>query len=250
MERPKHKQKNHRILFAALAVVCIAALSIGTVTLSRYVQKRQDQRLATPVNFYFESDYLKEETEKAFYYIDPEVGSFQIALYNSADLQRWTTYAIPYTVTATGATVTESAQGTLAGGTQSTAQLTITPTVTGGGEFTVTARSFSPYTKTLTATFQLAPGNQYIVEDEAGNTAAVLTITCIDDGGPIGLSLPNGVVPDATDGRVSPSGSGYVFRSPGPGVYSLVLLKTDNTANLSRGNTAFAGGIDLISSSD
>lgn len=242
--RHSGEKKNSRLWLAAAAAFCIAVLSAGTLTLSRYVLRQREQQLATPQNFYFESDYLKESAEKAFYFIDPKTDSFQITLYNAADLHRWAASDISYTVTATGADVEDSGHGLLKGAQPSTGLLTITPTLT-EGEFTVTAQASAPYEKLLTATFRLARGNQYHVEDTQGNTAAVLTITCIDNGGPISLLLPAGVVPDTTDDRVAPAENSYVFAAPGPGVYSLVLLKADHMADLSCGSTAFAGSIDL-----
>lgn len=245
MKHVKSFTSSKKRLFGILALLAaVALLSFGGFTAARYVLQQQQDGAATAQKFYFTSDYLKEGTENATYFIDPKTHSFQVALYNTADLQRYASTNIQYTVTETGAKVEDSTNGTLNGKKGSAAQVTITPTVD-KGEFTVTAQATAPYQKTLTATFKLALGNQYKVEDATGNTAAMLTITCIDDGGQILLSLPSGVVPDATDGRVTPEGNGYKFKAPDSGVYSLVLLKTDKNKNLSCESKAFANSITL-----
>lgn len=245
MNHDKSFSPNKKRLFRlGMLLAAAVLLALGGITAARYVQQHRQDGVASAKEFYFTSNYLKESKENATYFIDPKIGSFQIALYNTEDLQRQTAKDIRYTVTAEGAGVEDSANGTLTGEQQSMALLTVSPTVA-EGKVTVTAKAFSPYQKELTATFELALGNQYQVEDETGNTAAVLTVTCTDDGGSISIILPDGVVPDATDGRVDSESGEYKFTAPGPGVYSLVLLKTNKNVDLSCDSTAFANQISL-----
>lgn len=226
MKRPSiHTHVARRRVPAAAALAVAVVLALAGFAAARYVMQQQEDGLATATDFYFTSDYLKEGG--ASYYIDPSTKDFAIELRNYADDLRTTSGDISYKVETTNAAATDAGAGMLARGAQSTAKVTVTPN-SEVQEFTVTATSTSPYAQTLTATFIRAKGNHYTVEDAPGNAAAVLTMTCADSGGPITLDLPSGVIPDATDGRVS----GNTFKPVDSGVYSLVLLKTNASLNL------------------
>ena len=115
--------------------------------------------------------------------------------------------------------------------------LVVTPTTkpeNSGGpleleEIKVVAESESPYKKTLTGVFKRQLGNQYVVEDEAGHIAAVLTMVCGDGEKDIRITLPSGVIPDEADIRIKDyKDDQCTFRSPGYGIYSLVLLKSED----------------------
>lgn len=240
MERPSvHTHVARRRVPAAAVLAVVVVLALAGFAAARYVIQQQQDGLATATDFYFTSDYLKESSESATYYIDPGTKDLTVELRNFADDLRTTSGDISYSVSAVGATVTDTGVGALAKGVQSTAKITVAPSF-GAQEFTVTATSTSPYAQELTAKFILAKGNHYTVEDMSGNTAAVLTMTCADSGGPIKLVLPSGVIPDATDSRVT----GSTFEADGPGVYSLVLLKTNKNADLS-GSGEFANEITV-----
>ena len=227
-KRPSiHTHVARRRVPAAAVLAVAVVLALAGFAAARYVMQQQQDGLATATDFYFTSDYLKESGENATYYIDPSTDDFTVELRNFADDLRTTSGGISYSVNATNASVA-SGSGMLKGTERSTAKVTVTPS-SGVQEFTVTATSTSPYAQELTATFILANGNHYTVEDASGNTAAVLTMTCADSGGPITLDLPSEVIPDATDGRVR---SENMFTADGPGVYSLVLLKTNASLNL------------------
>lgn len=53
-------RKRNKPLIAILILVVITALSIGTITFSRYVLHSEEDELYVPTNFVFLSDYLKE----------------------------------------------------------------------------------------------------------------------------------------------------------------------------------------------
>ena len=82
-------------------------------------------------------------------------------------------------------------QGTIKAGEKSTVPISVIPAdkPEGGGgtveleEIRVVAESVFPYKKTLTGcNFKRQLGNQYVVEDESGRNAAVLTMVCADWG--------------------------------------------------------------------
>lgn len=248
--RPQHKkavpkQKKRGGLLLAAVVLTTAALITG-LTMAKYVQQwKSEPALADAKAFYFTSDLLKDVDENASYTIDTQTTSFTFTLGNAADSQRVTGESITYNVQVTGGTV-DHASGSLPGGTAQNAKITVTPAA-GVNEITVSATSGAPYAKTLTAKFLLAPGSRYMVEDQSGNTAAVLTIVCTGSEKEILLTLPQGVVPDATDARVTKTENGFRFQPPGPGAYSLVLLKADANLNLHEAETAFADTIVIKS---
>ena len=238
------EENKRRLLPLLVLLVSILLLSFTGFTAARYVLQQQRDGVAAAQNFYFTSDLLKDESENASYYIDPKAANFTVHLYNFADSKRTTAKTIRYAITTDNAAITDSASGSLTGNNQNTGTITITPNE-GASTVTITVTS-SPYKKVLKATFTLALGNRYTVEDASGNTAAVLTMTCTDDAKNIPLTLPSGVIPDATDTRVTlPADGEYLFTSPGEGVYSLVLLKSTPAVSLSRTETAFADTINI-----
>lgn len=236
-----------RLLPAALPAA-ILLISFAGITAARYVTQHQKAGIASAQDFYFTSDLLKENPpEDTFYYIDPQSGDFQLNVYNYADSQRITSTDISYTysiVNGTDGSSGTNGSGLLSGGAENTGLITVSPGQD-SSDVTVSVTATSPYQKTLSATFKMALGNQYLVDDKTGGTAAVLTVTCTDSAKNIPLLLPDNVIPDATDDRIVSSDGGYIFRSPGCGVYSLVLLKLAPSADLSRDSTPFADQINL-----
>lgn len=168
------RKKKNNVLLAALVVACIAVLSIGTATLSRYVQKSEDQQVATPVNFYFESDYLKEGGATYTVY----TGSVNIKIANHDGLNI-TNDTISYTIEGTGDTGTQ----TLNGGLENSADYTLSGEK--GETKKVTVTSSYPYAKTLSATF--------LFQDPGENTVYKVT----DQGYYLTLDLYTGAKADA-----------------------------------------------------
>lgn len=80
-----------------------------------------------------------------------------------------------------------------------------------------------------------------------GNAAAVLTITKGDDSTFLNIKLPEGVVPDATDSRVTKQGDvGFQIKSDETGVFSIVLLKKNKSIDLhTEGSVPFADQIEI-----
>lgn len=219
-------------------------------------------------------------TEGPVYYIDPKTTDFNVKLYNFADTTRVTSSDIKYTLSVTGGTVSSVSpsptERILHGSAPSEAVISIIPDLeaasasgqsdpvnsgseqrnpaqndpvkNGCGQITVTATSSSPFSKTLKATFIPVLGNTYSIEDSPDYLAAVLTMTCTDSPKDITLILPSNVMPDETDRRVKKivgKDNAYTFASPGKGVYSLTLLKSDSSMDLTAHDKLFASEIDL-----
>jgi hypothetical protein len=225
-----------------LVLLTTALLTFTGITAARYVMQSRQSGIVEAEKFYFTSDLLKEQAEEAIYYIDPKTIEFTVKLFNFEDSKRITAEEIQFSAVVEGGG--GGVSSSLSGGTKTEQSITAIPEA-GKSEIKVTVTSSSPFEKILTAKFLLARGNRYIVEDAAGYTAAALTITCTDSGKTISLTLPAGVIPDATDGRVKASGGGYTYTVPGPGVYSLVLLKSDPQKDISKGDTDFADAIQF-----
>lgn len=227
----------------AILIILIAIFSLSGITLARYVMEKREQGIVEADDFYFTSDLLKAPSANAKYYIDPKDTTFQITLMNFSDAFRITEKDINYTVEVENGTANPTS-GMLTGKSAQSAAIMITPD--NSGDVTVTVTSTSPYEKSLSAVFHRSLGNQYEVEDISGHRAAVLTMTCIDDGKAIKIILPSGVIPDESDHRVTKADGAntYSFASPGMGVYSLVLLKEDLSVELS-GEGAFGDEINI-----
>lgn len=246
MKRPhlEDVKKNIPVSLAVILFAAVALLFTGIVT-ARYIMQEQNSGILAAQDFYFTSNFLKADPDAA-YYIDPQSGGFKVELYNYEDSKRITPENITYNVTVTNGT-SDQASGTFSANAAEKATLTITP-VSGAKKVTVTVTSTAPYQKTLTAVFHLTAGNTYSVTDATGNTAAALDM--IYTGGEsnsISLTLPSGIIPDATDDRITQKDSvanTYTYTFPKAGVYSLVLLKSDASVSFS-GSGTFTDSIAL-----
>ena len=244
MNKIRRKQQRAALMLITAAGIM---LSLAGIAAARYMKQESQSGVVEAQTFYFTSDLLKEDGGTAAYFIDPMAQSFTIELYNFADSERVTSADIIYRVSVTGGTVEggdTGIQGTIKAGEKSTVPISVIPAdkPEGGGgtveleEIRVVAESVFPYKKTLTGVFKRQLGNQYVVEDESGRNAAVLTMVCADG------------EKDKADIRVT----GYkdnkcTFHSPGYGIYSLVLLKSEADIGLS-GKDSFADAIDLSQS--
>lgn len=224
-QRRTRGRRKQKIGLFVLLIAAVCGISLAGVTAARYVLSLDSgSAVVQPDSFYFSSDLLAEDGPQ--YTIDPQLESFEIKLFNGADDKRVNAADISYTVTVTNGSA-DPAGGTIKGGTQDSATLTITPD-TSKAEVTVTVTSSSPYSKTLTGTFVRKTDALYTVEDGEGDRAAVLNITVTDAAQTVTVTLPAGVIPDATDDRVTKkTENSYQFTPAGAGAYSLVLLKTD-----------------------
>lgn len=239
-------EKNRRIpaLFIVIAVILVI---IAGITFARYVLNEEHSGVAEAEAFYFTSDLLKEETENKVYHIDPATENFEVTLSNAEDAKRVTKSNIQFSVEVTGGTATGGTVFTIAGNEKREQKITITPD-SGVEMVKVKVTSDSPYKKTLQADFKLESGNVYKVEDEAGKRAAVLTITCVkapSDSG-ITVMVPDNIVPDATNTLLTKNAdNNYKFAPTDAGVYSLVLLKRNESDNISMPEQGFSDKIEV-----
>lgn len=221
----------------------IILLGFAGIGMARYVMEKNKAEIAAAENFYFTSNLLKEDAaENTILYVDPSKASFTVNLYNYADEQRKTASDIKYTVTVVNGSSNPDS-GTIANNTEK-AEITITP-IDKSKDVIVTATSTSPYKKELKATFKISLGNQYTIEDTSGNTAAVMMMTFTGSGGEVKLELPNTVVPDENNSYISKDINGnWLFNVQQDGIYSLILLKQNQSLDLSSSGV-FADSIQI-----
>lgn len=247
----KTRKRRLRRKLSAFVVVTIGMLAaFAGVAAARYMMQQTSQNIIAAQDFYFTSDFLKEEKENALYYMDPKM-PITIHLYNTEDSLRMTSGEIHYSVEVTGASYTDSGSGKIAvSANPGVSDLVVTPEET-AKSVTVTVTSSTPYKKVLTAEFRIEKGNEVLIEDASGNRAAVLTMTCVDAAKIISITLPDGVIPDETNDNVISFDTAKRecrFHSPGYGIYSLILLKSDPAQELTvESGTAFAGYLTINS---
>lgn len=244
MKRNRKKRRMSGILLLVLAIGTL--LSLSGITIASYIMQNSQSEIVGTENFYFTSNFLKEESENAVYYIDnPDSGDFTVKLFNYADKLRVTDTEITYAVSVVGGSVQETNGSIASGSDKQEASILITPGE-GSSEIKVTVVSVKPYQKKLTATFIRKIGNTYSVEDKNGNSAAVLTMTCTDSEKDVTINLPDNVIPDQANDKVKKNADGtYTYRCSKPGAYSIVLLKTDRDMNLSVTDTQFTDTITV-----
>lgn len=213
-------------------IIILVVMIFMSIVVAFYIMEDKKSSVIDAKKFYFSSDLLKEETENAKYYIDPKADTISFDLYNYADSKRVSEVDIDYKIEVIGGIIGGSDTGKLLLADKKNT-INITPKE---NIVVVTATSTKPYEKILAATFTKRLGNQYEIDDKVGNTAAVLTMICVDNAKEIRIKLPDNVLPDVNDSRVityDNTNKQCIYQSPGNGVYSLVLLKKDKNKKLS-----------------
>lgn len=156
------KSKKQLVLYIAVAVSVIASLTIGGITLARYVASKNSDGLVDPRGFYFESNLLTKggsSYETGTNSITFDLKSYDDSLRHSeVDI----TYAVSITCSDGGVQIPAgiNTSGTLAAG-KSKVSVQYNG-LTLGKTYTVTARATAPYTKSLSATFTLPDANNAV----------------------------------------------------------------------------------------
>ena len=203
-----------------LALLVAVVLS-GTYTMAKYISVNSEQEVITPADFYFESDLLS--LEGATYTINGDTIAFE--LYNYADSLRTSTADIAYTVTVTGQ-ANKTGTITVAG-----KKASVTYSGLSAGTYTVTAKSTSPFEKTLTATFTLVQTPGFTSTYTNDSNVVYLYITTNDSfSGTLNVSWPENLVPDNTNPTVSDVAATSLRIVARPNSkYTLVFFKTDSS---------------------
>lgn len=181
-----------------LAFFVIAKLAGGIS--AKYRSEKTEEKETAAEQFYFTSDYLREEGAR--YTLSSDTKTLTIELRNYADALRWADSDITYsyTVTVNG---TQSTNGkdriTHNASAGSTSQIEIQQMQ--AGTYTVTAVTEKPFVKTLSATFVVPTEEADIqtkVEDSPGSAYVLLTVSIKNYEGSIRIDWPGGLIPDTS----------------------------------------------------
>lgn len=196
-------RKSFRIAALILIAVSLFALIGGIV--AKYVTEKRGENLLSAKVFYFGSNLLKEGGAEYTFGSDTESISFTLG--NNADKLRFADDDVTYTVSVSHdagiAPSVSSGSGTLAGGTLSTATVTLSG-LEKGKSYTVTAVGTAGYEKTISATFVISDDEQNLYKhlDASSDYFVVLTVWSKNVTGELSVSLPDaceGLIPDSTD---------------------------------------------------
>ncbi len=184
MKKGKLKLK-WKILILLVLLVLIVPF---TISFAKYLSNSVQYHQKSSQSFFFTSDLLDSSSEK-IHLFDQGGKTFSVYLYNYDYLKNNSVYItdvnISYNVSTSGISgiTLSNSSGTITGssGVKNSAKIDITipSSYTDGAEFTITASTTSPYTKTLTKTFVLhkkKSGNSYIINDTVGSNYATLII--------------------------------------------------------------------------
>ena len=246
--------KKKKITVAVISVVSVFALMLGIVpSLAKYVTEHGKQSEVVSDNFYFTSDYLSESAIPEYKICGDSV-SFEIK--NCIDSLRTNVENIEYTVSASDGGTLSSNGGTLIGGTENCAKITLT--YSGEEvekEITVTVTSTSPYVKELKAKFVfIKPVLRYEITDSVGSYYAELYIHTANEAKTVTVKWDTAklLIDETNDyvfGKLTADKKSASIIIPAHTTVKIAFFKNDITKNYSCGATRFDGTIDMSSSS-
>ena len=205
--------------FNKLLLIAIPVFLIGG-TIAKYINEKNMDIVYEASNFYFESDLLSDNTEPSVYTYNRGNTTISIKLMNNVDDLRYSEVDIEYLVSITdingnkiedkNGNQINSISGTLEKGSIKSDVITFDNLKT--GNYLVTAKAISPYTKTIQGTFSITEKNEkinYQVNDSIGSPILQLTVLTEDYSGDVKITWPVNVVPDSTDENFENVNIGY-----------------------------------------
>ena len=223
----------------ALALTLGLSTSAGVaVTLAKYSQQHATDKALSAKSFYFESNLLK--SGGASYRIYSDTITFD--LMNYPDETRTSEVDITYNVTITSSDGGSLGTGTNTSGTLKSkpnndyvgylpTQTTVTYTgLTQGKNYTVTASASTPYTKTISASFYIVPGNYDLTSKVEDHTDYVLIeFSTLDYVGNVNITWQNGYVPDNSEPiMTNATGTSHNTSVTSNTTYTIKFFKTGN----------------------
>lgn len=189
------------LLLSLVLAVILTTLALSGIY-AKFVYNRDGFGTVVAPNFYFESDRLT--TDGANYTLNAGTTEICFTLTNSADDLRFSDNDIAYTVTCSDGTLSVG-EGTLQSGQKSTVEVTLSG-LQDGMTYTVWAVGTAGFEQSLTATFTVTsePHEVYMhTQIDATKTYVVLTVWTKDLAGKVTVTLPQGLIPDNTDPKMS-----------------------------------------------
>ena len=191
---------------ACVILLAVALLAAGGV-FAKYLHTAKDDRSSVSSKmFYFESDYLTEDNHA--YKLNAGTDSIAFTLYNYENSLRVSEVVSTYQITVTSE---NDASFTIDGEVATEKEISVEATKTDtkitlgslddGCSYQVTVIADGGYVKTLSARFEVAPAQTgfYMNVDNSDQSVLILTVWTEDVSGAIEISIPEGLVPDATD---------------------------------------------------
>ena len=244
--------KKKKITVAVISAISALILMLGIVpSLAKYVTEQGKQSTVVSDNFYFTSDYLSESTMIPEHKIYGDSVSFEIR--NYIDSSRVNASDIVYTVTATDGTLSSNG-GTLIGGTEKCAKITLTYSGE-EKEIIVTVTSSSRYVKELKAKFIFAESvMRYEITDSAGSYYAELYIHTANEAKTVTVHWDKAelLIDETNDfvfGNLTAEKNSASVSIPAHTTVKIAFFKNDITKNYSYALTKFDGTISMPTSS-
>lgn len=218
-----------KIAISVLLIVGVSTTAVST-TLAKYSQTTDNDIAITAKSFYFESNLLKNSNEVYNIYSD----TITFDLMNYPDNERLSEVNIAYTVT-----ITSSDGGSLGTGTNTTGTLTAnTPAkatvsysgLSQGKHYTITATASESYSKTISASFYIVPGNYNLTSTVENKVDYVLlTFSTVDYMGNVTITWQEGCVPDNSEPiMTSAIGTSHTTTVTSNTTYTIKFYKTGN----------------------
>jgi len=179
------RKKNRKIRtgfnFNIILLVLIPAALMG-MTVAKYILNEHFKVEYQAKNFYFQSDLLSDSTEQPEYTYPEGTDSIAFYLRNNDDNLRYSEVDVDYTVTLSkGEEVIDTVTGKIEKNSINLKRIEFTNLQE--GDYTVIAKSTSPYERILSANFTIPSRDdsiEYQVSDTANNGSLILTVTTKD----------------------------------------------------------------------
>lgn len=185
--------RNNRLVSVLLFCAVIAAACFTWGTAAKYTKQQEAEAVVKADALYFSSDYLTEKG--AVYTLNPGEDTFAFELRNYDGLLV-SELEITYTVKVDG---NEHATGTLAADVEDKKTVTIDK-LEPGKTYTIVAEGKNGYLQTLSATVTTAPEDAYVHKNTKDHGEyVVLTVWSENTAGEATITVPDSLIPDATD---------------------------------------------------
>lgn len=235
-----HQGKTRHISTVLLILSVIAVLSFSGITFSKYMlESNSGAQQATAVEFYFESDQLTETNPPTY-----QIGysdTLTIDIRNYLDALNVSAESITYTVTASvvdgdSLTVSDSGSLTFSDGTSeqidSTIEIDLTSITTTNPTIYVVATATSPYSKTISAYYQIVTDSSafptFEVYDVANSNTALIELSSNGYEGTVTMTIPSTVLPNNADTRLTVnSTTSFSIKVAKNSEYQIYVFKTD-----------------------
>ena len=243
--------KKKKITVAVISAVSVLAIILCFApSFAKYITTQGRQSKLDSDHFYFSSDYLSEGVLPEYKIYGDSV-AFEIK--NCIDSLRTNAADIEYTVSASDGTLS-SGGGTLIGGTEKCAKITLTYSGE-EKEIIVTVTSSSPYVKELKAKFIFAESvMRYEITDSAGSYYAELYIYTGDTAQTVTVNwdIAKLLIDETNDfvfGNLTAEKNSASVSIPAHTTVKIAFFKTDITKDYSYALTKFDGTITMPTSS-